>query len=455
MISENIFRKYDIRGIVDQDFHYSDAYKIALAFAEVLKELKITKISIGYDGRKSSVELSEKFQLGIIESGIDVLNIGLVPSPCLYFSVHHLNLNAGVMITGSHNPKEYNGIKFMIKDMSFFDEDIKKLYHRINVGDFTQSNIKGSVDKIDVKSDYIKNLTHFIDKSKLPNIAFDGGNGASGEIIQSIANIFNIPKKNLLYCDIDGDFPNHHPDPTVEKNMQDISKLVLENHCDVGIAFDGDADRIGIVDDLGRFVAGDILVAILSKYLLMETGGGKIIADVKASKVLFDEIAKNGGEPIMYKTGHSFIKKKLKSENALLAGEMSGHIFYNNRYFGFDDGIYAAMRLIEIMQKYNVKLSELIDSYPKMCNTPEIKVFLPEEIKFEIADQISELLKVEYHDHVDIDGIRVNFDHGWMLIRASNTQNCLVCRCESSSETGLNDIKIILQNTLLKHNLSL
>ncbi len=455
MIKESIFRKYDIRGVVGQDLMYDDASNIASAFSVILKRFGINKISLGRDGRLSSEKMHENFIKSLVKSGISVVDIGLVPSPCLYFSIYHLNLDAAIVITGSHNPKEYNGFKFTIKGRSFFDEDIKAMYHIIQKNEFLENEKPGTIEKLDIRSEYVEYITSFIDANKMPKVAFDAGNGAGGEIVKMIAKKFKIPNENLIFCDIDGNFPNHHPDPTQEKNMKDISNLVLKNGCDIGIAFDGDADRIGIVDDKGRFVFGDILVCILAKYILLENGPGTIIADVKSSKVLFDEIKKCGGNGIMYKTGHAFIKDKMKKEKALLAGEMSGHIFYADRYFGFDDGIYTAMRLIEILQKYNVKISDLIDSYPKMYNTPEIKIDLPEEIKFQTMDKICEVLKAKYTDHIDIDGIRVNFENGWMLIRASNTQNCLVGRIEADSEDSLNQIKTICSEIFEKFDLKI
>lgn len=454
MINENIFRKYDIRGVVEKELMYDDVSLIGFAFAVILKRFGISKIALGRDGRLSSPKIFENLSKSLLKSGISIVNVGLVPSPALYFSVHKLNLDAGIMITGSHNPKEYNGIKFMIKGRSFFDADIKEMFYIIQKGEFLNSTIDGEITEHDIKQSYVDYITSFIDKEKMPKIAIDAGNGAGGEIVKMIAKKLNITNENLLYCDIDGNFPNHHPDPTIEKNMKDLSSFVLKNNCQVGIGLDGDADRIGIVDDKGRFVYGDILVAILSQFLLKETGGGKIIADVKAGKILFDEIKKYGGEGIMFKTGHSFIKDKMKKEGAILAGETSGHIFYSNRYFGFDDGIYTAMRLIEIIQKYGICISKLIDSYPKMFSTPEIKIEIDEDIKFQTMEKITDLLKSKYSDYLDIDGIRVNFDFGWMLIRASNTQNCLIARAEADLEENLEMLKKELKDSFEKFNLS-
>lgn len=441
MLNKAIFRKYDIRGIVGVDLTYQNAYQIGLALGVIFHRNNVQKISIGRDGRLSSQELEVNLINGLIESGIDIVKIGLVSTPCGYFSVHHLNLGGNVMITGSHNPKEYNGFKITIANQSFFGDDILEIWKICEAKDFVKSEKIGVITEIDIIDDYISEITSFIDKSKKINISFDAGNGSGGEIMTKIAKKLNISENNLLYCDIDGNFPNHHPDPTVEKNMQDLSSLVLKNQAVCGIGFDGDADRIGIVDNKGRFVYGDILVCILAKYLLQEAPNSTIIADVKASKVLFDKIAEYGGKAIMWKTGHSFIKDKMKKENAMMAGEMSGHIFYKHRYYGYDDGIYTAMRLIEILQKNDIILSDLIDSLPKTFVTPEINIKVSEDEKFQIVDKIIEIAKSRYKDYVDIDGIRVNLPNGWWLARASNTQNCIVVRAEGVSQNDLETIK--------------
>ena len=440
-LHKNILRKYDIRGIVGEDLHFEDTYFIGLGLGAIFSRNNIAKVAVGMDGRLSSDGLREKLIAGILESGIDVVKIGVVPTPCLYFSVFHLNLGGGVMITGSHNPKNYNGFKIMLADRAFFGDDVLEIGKICASGDFVLPDSPGKLTEISVLDDYIAKITECVDPAWKINVCFDSGNGCGGEVVEKIAKKFNIPADNLLYCDIDGNFPNHHPDPTIESNMLDLSRLVLQKKSLCGIGFDGDADRIGIVDDKGRFVYGDILVCILAKYLLLEVPGAKIIADIKASKVLFDEITRLGGQAIMWQTGHSLIKNKMKLENAMLAGEMSGHIFYKHRYYGYDDGIYTAMRLIEILYKHNISLSNLIDELPQTFSTPEIKITVLESEKFEIMDNIVRISKEKFENYVDIDGIRVNSENGWWLVRASNTQNCLVVRVESTSAAVLAELK--------------
>ena len=439
-LNSNIFRKYDIRGIVDQDLHYSDAYHIGKAIGTIFLRENITKISIGRDVRLSSDELFENLVKGVNEIGIDVIDIGVIPTPCLYFSVHKFNLEAGIMITGSHNPKDYNGFKIMFKNRSFYGDNVQEIREICENENFTYMQRKSDIEYINIIDDYVEETTKFLFNKGEMNICIDAGNGVTGEIVKIIAKKLNIPEDNLLFCDMDGNFPNHHPDPTVEKNMQDLSRKVIEKSAKFGIGFDGDGDRIGIVDDLGRFIYGDVLMCILSRYLLLEEPNATIISDVKASKVLFDEIKNLGGKPIMWKTGHSFIKDKMKKENAALAGEMSGHVFYKNRYFGFDDGLYAAMRLIEIVEKYDLKLSKIIDELPKTFTTPEIKIEVSDDEKFAIMDKIIRYVKENFENINDIDGVRVDEKDGWWLVRASNTQNCIIMRCEANSADNLQKI---------------
>jgi phosphomannomutase len=449
-MKKHIFRKYDVRGIYGDDLTDDCAYKIAKAFSHILKDKGINAISIGMDGRISSPALKNAFKKGIIESGLDVFDIGLVHTPCLYFSAYHLNLGAAAMITGSHNPKEYNGIKFMIKGESFFDQDIMKMYDLIKDGIITDSVKKGKESLIDIRNEYVDRVLSDVNISKDITISWDCGNGATGEILSMILD--KLPNQNhKIFDDIDGNFPNHHPDPTVEKNMKDLSDLVKSTKSDLGIGFDGDGDRIGIVDNNGNFVPGDILMCILSSDVLKHNNGAKIISDVKASKVLFDEIAKLGGKPIMWKTGHSFIKAKMRDENVLLAGEMSGHIFYADKYYGFDDGIYAALRLLDVVSKNNIKISDFIDKLPKTFSTTEDKIYVDEQKKFNIMDNITSHIKDKYKNVNDIDGVRVDLDSGWFLIRASNTQNCLIVRCESTKDQNdLNAIKDDMDKILKK-----
>jgi len=455
LLNKNIFRKYDIRGIVEKDLHYDDAILIGMAIGTILSKKGIYSACVGRDGRLSSQKLSDNLISGIIKCGISVIDIGLVPTPCLYFGVYHLNLNAGIMVTGSHNPKDYNGFKIMIRDEAFFGEKVQEINQICESEDFLYSGNNAKIIKQDITENYINEITSFLHIQEDLNICIDAGNGAGGEIAQRIAKKLNIKNDKLLYCKIDGNFPNHHPDPTIEKNMIELGELVKKNNSHFGIGLDGDADRIGIVDDKGRFVYGDTLLCILAKFLLKKQPGATIIADVKTSKVLFDEIKNLGGIGIMWQTGHSLIKDKMKKTGALLAGEMSGHIFYKHEYYGYDDGIFAGMKLIEIIQNNDIKISDLIDMLPKTFSTPETKIEIDESIKFKIMDEICQYLKTKYSDYIDIDGIRINFSFGWLLIRASNTQSCLVARCEADNENNLLQLKTILTETLKKFNITL
>lgn len=448
MINKNIFRKYDIRGIIDKDLHYNDAIEIGKSIATICIEYHIETVSIGRDGRMSSPKLFENLTEGLISSGINVINMGVLPTPCLYYSVHNLNLKAGIMITGSHNPKDYNGFKIMLKDKSFFGDDIENLYNIITKNAFKKLNKIGIISEKDIKESYINEITSFIKKEDNLNICFDAGNGVTGDILREISKRINVSDENLLFCEIDGSFPNHHPDPTIASNMIDLSNLVKKKNAKIGIAFDGDGDRVGIVDDKGNFISGDILMCILSKELLKKEKKATIIADVKASKILFDEIKKYGGNALMWKTGHSLIKDKMKKENALLAGEMSGHIFYKDRYYGYDDGLYSAMRIIEIIQNNVETISDMISKLPKMFNNQEKKIEVSDEKKFDIMEKVKKYIIKNYKNVNQIDGVRVDLENGWFLIRASNTQNCLITRCEAESDEELKKIEKLTQDIL-------
>ncbi|QED22866.1 phosphomannomutase/phosphoglucomutase [Candidatus Deianiraea vastatrix] len=454
ILNKNILRKYDIRGIIGVDLSYDDAVFIGMSIATILIRKGIFSICVGRDGRLSSEKLRDSLVSGITKCGVSVIDVGLVPTPCLYFSVYNLGQNAGVMITGSHNPKDYNGFKIMIKDEAFYGDSVLEIGKICESGAFLNSGRDASVSNVDISAKYIDEITSFIDKSSV-NVCIDAGNGASGQIVTDVAKKIGIPQDNLLFCDIDGNFPNHHPDPTIEKNMKDLANLVIEKKADFGIGLDGDADRIGIVDDKGRFVYGDTLLCILSKFLLLEVPNATIISDVKASKVVFDEIKRLGGNGIMWQSGHSLIKDKMKKTGAALAGEMSGHVFYKHGYYGYDDGIFAGMKLIEIVQKHKVKISDLIDALPKTVTSPEITVKVDESQKFEIMGKIIHDFKAKYTDFIDIDGIRVNFDFGWLLVRASNTTNCLVIRFEADNSENLAKLFDTTHEVLNRYELNL
>jgi len=462
---KSIIRAYDIRGIFNETLFEKDAFFVGKSFASFLVKNNKKKIAVACDGRVSSEPLKENLIKGLVESGIEVVDIGLGPTPMLYFGVYHLDLDAGIMVTGSHNPKHHNGFKMMLKQRPFFGEDIKGLAKIASEGDFVSG--EGGFSEENIKTDYIKRLVadcileksdsslldeidEFEPKKEL-KIAWDAGNGAAGEIMSEMTKY--IASENiLLFEDIDGTFPNHHPDPTVPKNLEDIKKTVLEEKCDLGIAFDGDGDRIGVIDDEGEIIWGDQLMVFYSREILEENNNATIIADVKASNTLFDEVKRLGGNAIMAKTGHSLIKSKMKETNALLAGEMSGHIFFADKYYGFDDALYAAIRIINIVAKSKVPLSSLRKDLPKSFSTPEIRIECSEEEKFKIVEDLALSLKQQNVDFSDVDGVRTNSEIGWWLIRASNTQSCLVARCEANSQENLEKLKDNLKNHLKEIN---
>lgn len=457
----SIIRAYDIRGIYNQTLFDNDAFFVGKAFGTFLRNDGRKKISVGLDGRLSSQVLKERLVQGLLDCGLEVFDIGLGPTPMLYFSIYHLNCDAGIMVTGSHNPKDHNGFKMMLRQRPFFGDDILGLAKIAGSGNFVDG--EGSIAARNISDAYVERilsdcvlaesdsalldeLDEFKPKKKL-KIAWDNGNGAAGEIIKKLSKRI-AANHVLLFEEIDGNFPNHHPDPTVPKNLTDLQRVVLGERCDFGIAFDGDADRIGVVDNEGEIIWGDQLMVFFAREILKEKKGAKIIADVKASDVLFDEISKAGGDAVMWKTGHSFIKAKIKETGALLAGEMSGHIFFADKYYGFDDALYAALRLINIVENSKFSLAHMRKSLPKTFSTPEIRIDVSEEIKFSTVENLKTDLKKSGVRFNEIDGIRVTTKLGWWLIRASNTQSVLVARCEGSSEKNLQILKDDLRKNL-------
>jgi len=444
--NNSIIRAYDIRGIYNETLFDKDAYFVGRSFGTFLKSQNKDSISVACDGRMSSPSLKSELIKGLTDSGVNVHDVGLGPTPMLYYSVYKLDLAAGIMVTGSHNPKNHNGFKMMLKSRPFFGQDIEGLAKIATKGEFAQG--KGAVVSKDIKEDYVSRLLQDLDIKKELKIAWDNGNGAAGEIMQELVK--RIPGEHkTLFADIDGTFPNHHPDPTVPENLKDIIALIKEEKCDLGIAFDGDGDRIGLVDDEGEIIWGDQLMVFYAKELLAVSPGSTVIADVKASKVFFDEVTKMGGKALMGKTGHSLIKSKMKETNAKLAGEMSGHIFFADKYYGFDDALYAAIRIINIVSNLeSQKLSDLRKALPKTFSTPEIRIEISEDIKFKTVEYLKQKLNEQSIKFNDVDGIRADSDLGWWLLRASNTQSCLVARCEANSEEDLSSLKKILKDNL-------
>jgi phosphomannomutase len=457
----SIIRAYDIRGIYNQTLDDRDAFCVGKSFASFLQKNGKKKISVACDGRISSPNLKAQLINGLVESGMEVFDVGVGPTPMLYFSVYHLGLDAGIMVTGSHNPKDHNGFKMMLKERPFFGDDIANLAKIAEKGDFVEA--AGSLEGVDIETDYVEriladcvisesesplvdDLDNFTPKKEL-KIAWDAGNGAAGEIMQQLSKRISA-EHILLFEEIDGTFPNHHPDPTVPKNLKDLIEAVNDGGCDLGIAFDGDGDRIGVVDDEGEIIWGDQLMVLYAREILNERPGATIIADVKASNVLFDEVNKAGGKALMWKTGHSLIKSKMKETKAVLAGEMSGHIFFADRYYGFDDALYAAIRIINIVQKSPKKLSQLRKELPKTFSTPEIRIECADEKKFKIIENLKNNFRGLKKEFNDIDGLRVTSKEGWWLLRASNTQAALVARCEAKSSSDLEILKKDLRSNL-------
>ena len=465
MVNREIFRKYDIRGIVGKDLTDETVKLIALGFGTLLKKRlnkdKLT-VLIGGDARESTPRFKDIFTDALNSLGISVLDCGLVPTPVVYFGANTLEVDGACQITASHNPPEYNGFKPLIGKDSLMPEDIQEIYGIIDSREyknFINANAGVSNQKIDLLTSYreffLKNFPS--DLGKGIKVVLDAGNGIAGVIAPDVFKSLGCDVVEL-YCDVDSSFPNHHPDPTVEKNLLDLKKKVAEVNADLGIAFDGDGDRIGVVDEKGEIIWGDMLLTIFALSILKEKKSGVFIAEVKCSQVFYSEVAKAGGKAIMYKTGHSLIKKKMKEVNAVLAGEMSGHIFFADRYFGYDDAIYAGVRLIEILKKENKKLSEIYASLPKTVSSPEIKVDCPDSKKFKVIEAIQNALaegKIEIEGLekvITVDGVRMEFVNGWGLIRASNTQPVLVLRFEGYTEKDLAEIKektFALLNTFL------
>ncbi len=434
----SVLREYDIRGTVGETLHAADARAIGRAYGSLIVRSGGKRVTVGYDGRLSSPMLEAALVEGLVACGLTVQRVGLGPTPMLYFSVYHLEADAGIMVTGSHNPPDFNGFKMMLGHKPFFGDDIQSLGKVAASGKY--ENGKGSVVDKPVFNAYIDRLLKDYDGFRPMTVAWDAGNGATGDALKAVVQ--RLPGRHILLNDtIDGTFPAHHPDPTVAKNLVQLQAVVAANMCDIGIGFDGDGDRIGIVDGKGRILWGDQIIALLARDVLKARPGGTIIADVKASQMLFDEIARLGGKPLMWKTGHSLIKSKMTDVNSPLAGEMSGHIFFADKFYGYDDALYVALRFLAMASKGSDSVSTLRDSLPTAINTPELRFDCPDDAKFAAVDRVkANLIKAKAKVN-DIDGVRVTTSDGWWLLRASNTQAVLVARCESSTEAGLARVK--------------
>jgi phosphomannomutase len=436
-----VLREYDVRGIVGRTLSAMDAWALGRAFATDVAASRgcaAPRICVGLDGRLSSPELEAALVRGLAEGGADVVRVGLGPTPMLYFAVKELHAEGGVMVTGSHNPPDHNGFKMLLADRPFYGEDIKRLGRIAASGAFASG--QGRVETAEVAERYVARLLRDFRGGRLLRVAWDAGNGAAGGVMAALAA--RLPGHHVILNErIDGTFPVHHPDPTVPENLRQLRETVLTEKCDLGIAFDGDGDRIGVIDDLGAILWGDQLMVFLAEEVLADRPGAMVIADVKASQVLFDEIARLGGRPLMWRTGHSLIKAKMAETGAPLAGEMSGHIFFADRYYGFDDALYAAVRLLGIASRMDGKLSAARARLPRVVNTPEIRFPCTEARKFAVVEEVAARLKAAGAQVDAVDGVRVRSADGWWLLRASNTQDVLVARCESKSEGGLERLK--------------
>lgn len=441
-----ILREYDIRGVVGDTLSEADAYAVGRGFGTVVSGGGGTAVAIGRDGRLTSPALEAGVVRGVRDSGVDAVRVGLGPTPMLYFAVKSLGLDGGLMVSGSHNPPEYNGFKMTLRDRPFHGADILGLGGI--AGDAAYASGEGRVRDEDVLERYVDDLCGDPPGGRGLAVVWDAGNGSAGEAMRMLAG--RLPGRHvLLNAEIDGTFPAHHPDPTVAENLEQLRRAVLAEGADLGVGLDGDGDRIGVVDDAGEILWGDQLMVFLAADVLAGNPGATIIADVKASQVLFDRIAEMGGRPVMWKTGHSLIKAAIPETGALLAGEMSGHIFFADRHHGYDDALYAAVRLLGWLAGQPRALSECRADLPRPFNTPELRFPCPEGRKFAVVEEIGARLARSGADVSDIDGVRVSTADGWWLLRASNTQAVLVARCESGSPEGLDRLKGELRENLL------
>ncbi|ADK86049.1 phosphoglucomutase/phosphomannomutase alpha/beta/alpha domain III [Desulfarculus baarsii DSM 2075] len=442
-MQRNIFREYDIRAVVDKEITDGDVSLLGRAMGAHFLANGVERLTLGRDVRLSSDRYRDLLLEGLLSTGLTVIDCGVCTTPILYFSVFHLNAGGGVMITASHNPPEYNGFKVVLGKSTIHGAQIQRIHDLAQAGQFPSG--RGKVSQHDIITDYMDHVANNIRLARRLRIGLDCGNATGGLVAPQLLARMGV-EVAPLYCQVDGAFPNHEPDPTVMKNLVDLQKLVVAQGLEAGVAFDGDCDRVGVVDEKGRPIFGDMLLAILARDVLRQQPGATIIGEVKCSKNLYDDIAAHGGRPIMWKAGHSLIKQKMAETGAALAGEMSGHIFFKHRWFGFDDGLYAALRLLELMSRTDKPLSTWLDGLPPVVNTPEIRVDCPDEHKFAVVAAVAR--RMAGHDVVDVDGVRVNFADGWGLARASNTQPALVLRFEATSQEGLERIRELIEGAV-------
>ena len=443
--NETLLREYDIRGVVGETLFEEDAKAVGRAFGTMVRRAGGKRVAAGYDGRLSSPELAAALREGLASTGLEVVSIGMGPTPMLYFAVYHLDADGGIQVTGSHNPPDYNGFKMMLGKAPVWGEQIQGLGKSSAQGDLETGD--GSIEEVDLFEAYVDRLLADFHGTRELSVVWDAGNGASGPAMVELAR--RLPGRHeCLFAEVDGRFPNHHPDPTVPENLEDLIAAVTEGGFELGIAFDGDGDRIGVVDGQGRVLFGDQILQVLAADVLQRHPGATIIADVKASKSLFDEIERLGGKPLMWKTGHSLIKSKMVETKAPLSGEMSGHIFYKDGFYGYDDALYVAIRLLDILARGEKTMADWRDGMVETFNTPEVRFECPEARKFEVITEVKSYLADHGADVDATDGVRVTRPEGWWLLRASNTQPALITRCEATSTEELESLKREVRDAL-------
>lgn len=449
-MDSKVFREYDIRGIVDEEIKNPDVILLGRAFGTYMADEQKKRVVVARDCRLSSELYRELLIEGLLASGLEVVDVGLCPTPLLYFAIRHLQADGGIMITASHNPPEYNGFKVCNGFDTISGAEIQKLRAVMESKNLMAGT--GHLSQYDIIKPYTEFVVQNINLARKLRVGVDAGNATAGPVVLPILEQLGC-EVHPIYCEMDGTFPNHEPDPTVLENLQDLISLVREKKLDVGVAYDGDSDRLGVVNHLGEVVYGDKLMIIFAREILSRRPGTTFISEVKCSKILYEDIEKRGGRAIMWRTGHSLIKAKMKEESAVLAGEMSGHMFFKDRYFGYDDGIYASCRLLEILSNTGETIPELLAGVPATHTTPEIRVPCPDEMKFEVVAKATRFFKKNGYDVIDVDGARIVFADGWGLVRASNTQPVLVLRYEAETAERLEEIRKLVEGTIesIKH----
>jgi phosphomannomutase/phosphoglucomutase len=440
-----VFREYDIRGITGTEITEADVSALGTAFGTYMARQGKSRIVLGRDCRLSSDRYRDLLVSGLLRTGMDVVDVGVCPVPLLYFAIRHLDREGGVMITASHNPPNYNGFKICNGFDTIFGEEIQKLRVIMESGDFADA--RGRLSHFDILAPYVSFVTKDIRLDRRLRVGIDGGNATGGPVATAILEKLGC-EIYPIYCDMDGSFPNHEPDPTLMENLVDLRNLVLRERLDVGLAYDGDSDRLGVLDHRGQVIFGDKLMIVFAREILSRLPGSLFVSEVKCSKTLYDDIEQRGGVAVMWKAGHSLIKSKMKEVGAQLGGEMSGHFFFKDRYFGFDDAIYASCRLLEILSKTGKRINELLDGVSNTYSTPEIRIDCPDEIKFEVVEKAKRELKQKNLQIIDIDGVRITFSDGWGLVRASNTQPVLVLRYEASTPARLDEIRDLIESVI-------